>query len=152
MVSLSNAISLQFIDILPCSWNGFQQIMTSVTDKRPWNIHGWMSFRWEVNCPPLYERCWGMQKECTGFPHLIKSSHVYHLFLLFLPCSLVKHHRTFMCPKSRLLYYLYCFIIMLLIYTEKELLFFFIEKHQLFVIDSVIHDLKISGIKLFTCY
>lgn len=33
MVSLSNAISLQLIDILPCSSNGFQWIKTSVTDK-----------------------------------------------------------------------------------------------------------------------
>lgn len=124
----------------------------SLTSACPWNIHGWMSFRWEINCPSLYEQCWGRQKECTAFPHLIKSSNMYHLFLLFLPFSLLKRHRTFMCPKSRWLCYLHCFIITLLIYTERELLFFFIEKHQMSVIVLTLLYIILKSLELFTCY
>lgn len=43
MASLSNAISLQFTDILPCGSNGFQWIMTSVTDKCLPLIYSWLN-------------------------------------------------------------------------------------------------------------
>lgn len=142
--------SLTFSHAVQMVFSGSWQV--SLTSACPWNIHGWMAFRWEVNCPPLYEQCRWRQKECTGFPHLIKSSYMYHLFLLFLPCSLLKHHRTFMCPKSRLLCYLHCFIITLRIYTEKEPLFFFIEKHRLFVIVLTLLYIILKSLELFTCY
>lgn len=73
-----------------------------------------------------------MQKEYIGFPHLIKSSPLYHLFLLvFLqPAETLQDNYV---PQDQIALFLYCFIIALLIYIGKELLFFFIEKHQLFV-------------------
>lgn len=43
MVSLSNAISLQFIDILQYSSNGFQWIMASVTDKCLLLKYSWLN-------------------------------------------------------------------------------------------------------------
>lgn len=118
----------------------------SLTSACSWNIHGWMSFRWEVNCPPLYEQCWGMQKECSGFLHLIKSSHMYHLFLCFLPCSLLKHHRTFVSQKQIALLFALLHHHAPHLHRKGTAVLFLWEASACYCTHSVIYNLKISGI------
>lgn len=105
--------------------------MTSVGAKCLSLEYPWLQFRWEVNCAPLCEQCWAGQKEYMRFLRLIKSSS--SIFALFFPQSDEKLQDSHV-PQDQIALLLYCFIFILLINTAKELLFFFVEKHELFVI------------------
>lgn len=77
------------------------------------------------------EQCWAGQKEYMRFLRLIKSSS--SIFALFFPQSDERLQDSHV-PQDQIALLLYCFIFILLINTAKELLFFFVEKHELFVI------------------
>lgn len=149
MASLSNAISLQFTDILPCSSNGFQWIMTSVTGKCLPLKYSWLNVIQMGG--QLYTTAWAVLRNAERrhwfSPPDEILPHVSSIFALFALQPIETSQDIYVSQKQIAL--LFALLHHHAPYPHRKwtaVLFHWEASAVSYCIDSVIHNLKIFGI------